>query len=223
MQASLLIDPMLPSLKPTDSVDKALEWMSEYSLQHLAVADNNLYMGMVTEDSLHAYDVSDLTIADVPLEYSDLFLSEGQHIFESIRLLNHYELSVIAILDHARFFAGVTTAHQIYQLFGEQFGALERGAIVEIKVAQRDYSLAEISRLIESNGVKVISSYYHSPQEGDVVTDSFLTLKLNQTDIAASLATLERFGYIITGVYAHDPIENIDQERLDSLLRYLAT
>jgi acetoin utilization protein AcuB len=100
---------------------------------------------------------------------------------------------------------------------------VERGAIVEIKIAQRDYSLAEVSRLIESNGVKIISSYYHTPQVGDVITDSYLTLKLNQSDIAASLATLERFGYNITGVYAHDPIENIDQERLDSLLRYLAT
>jgi acetoin utilization protein AcuB len=118
MQASLLIDPLLPSLKPTDSVDKALEWMSEYSLQHLAVADNDQYMGMVTEDGLHAYDISDLTIADVPLEYQDLFISEGQHIFEAIRLLNHYELSVIAILDHARIFTGVTTAQHIYHLFG---------------------------------------------------------------------------------------------------------
>ncbi len=223
MQASLLIDPMLPSLKPSDSVDKALEWMGEYALQQLAVAENNQYKGMVTEDSLHAFDVYNMTIADVALEYQDLFISENQHIFEAIRLLNFYDLSVIAVLDQTHSFAGLATAQNVYRIFGEQFGVSERGAVIEIKVAQRDYSLAEISRLVESNGVKVISSYYHSPQAGDPLIDSYLTLKLNQSDIATTLATLERFGYNITGVYAHDPIENIDQERLDSLLRYLAT
>lgn len=223
MQASVLIDPLLPSLKLSDSVDKALEWMSEYSLQQLAVAENNQYKGLVSEDVLQPFEMSDLTIADVPLEYSDLFVSAEQHIFEIIRLLNQHDLSMIAVVDTDNVFAGSATALHVYKQFGVQFGSAEHGATIELKIAQRDYSLAEISRLVETNGVKIISSYYFSPQEGNPLTDSILTLKLNQADIASSLATLERYGYTITGVYGSDPIESIDQQRLDSLLRYLAT
>ena len=39
----------------------------------------------------------------------------------------------------------------------------------------------------------------------------------------ARFATLERFGYEIEEAHANDPIESLDQERLDMLLRYLAT
>jgi len=37
------------------------------------------------------------------------------------------------------------------------------------------------------------------------------------------VATLERFGYDVEEAHANDPIESVDQERLDMLLRYLAT
>jgi hypothetical protein len=89
-------------------------------------------------------------------------------------------------------------------------------------MAERDYSLAEISRHTEANGVKIRSSYYTVPPAGSNEEPS-LTLKLNRTDIMSLVATFERFGYNIQSVHASDPILSSDQERLDMLMRYLAT
>jgi hypothetical protein len=52
---------------------------------------------------------------------------------------------------------------------------------------------------------------------------SRLTLKLNRRDITPVISTFERFGYRIEAAFANAPVESIDQERLDSLLRFLNT
>lgn len=96
----------------------------------------------------------------------------------------------------------------------------ERGAIIELSMLYRDYSLAEVGRMVESNGIKILSAHYAGNQYS-TKNPAILTLKLNQENISALLATFERFGYQVEGVYQHQAIENIEQGRYDMLMKYL--
>jgi hypothetical protein len=96
----------------------------------------------------------------------------------------------------------------------------EKGAIIEISMLYRDYSLAEISRIVENNGMKILSAHYAGNQYSQE-NSATLTLKLNQENMSALLATFERFGYQIEGVYQHEAIDNIEQGRYDMLMKYL--
>jgi hypothetical protein len=87
-------------------------------------------------------------------------------------------------------------------------------------MSNRDYSMTEISRLVESNNVKIISSYFSGAAYG-ALDEATLTLKLNRTEISPVVATLERFGYSVEGVFASTALESPDRHRLDLLLRYL--
>lgn len=82
--------------------------------------------------------------------------------------------------------------------------------------------MTDISRLVESNNVKIISSYFSGAEYGDI-DQATLTLKLNRTEVSAVVATFERFSYVVENVYANEPLENPDRHRLDLLLRYLET
>lgn len=226
MIASELINPMLPVLQPTDRLSTALEWMEEFHIQHLPVVENNHFKGLVIEDRLLNTPNLSSTVADTILDYEDLFASEDQHIYELLRIVNRQEIAIstLPVLHQDSSWAGSILVSELLSRFSKLLAVQEKGAILVIRVAQRDYSLSEISRLIESNGTKVISSYYSTvAQAGHAEEHSSLTLKLNRTDIAPIVATLERFGYFIEEAHSNDPIESMDQERLDMLLRYLAT
>lgn len=224
MIASELINPMLPVLQPTDRLSTALEWMEEFHIQHLPVVDNNHFKGLVLEDRLLDAPNLSSTVAETILDYEDLFGSEDQHIYELLRIVNQHEVSILPVLHQDSSWAGSILVSELLSRFSKLLAVQEKGAILVIRVAQRDYSLSEISRLIESNGTKVISSYYSTVSlAGSAEENSSLTLKLNRTDIAPIVATLERFGYFIEEAHSNDPIESMDQERLDMLLRYLAT
>lgn len=223
MLAAPLINPMIPTLKLTDPVSTALDWMSDYGTQQLIVVEDDLYKGIVSEAILLDVPDDSLPLSEVLRQHEDVFATEDQHVYELLRLLNQYRLQVIGVVNEDGTFAGSILTKELLERFADVLGVQEKGAILVLKVAERDYSLSEVSRLIESNGTKVISSYYTSNFTYENPDGARLTLKLNRTDINPIVATLERFGYTIEEAHANDPIESIDQERLDMLMRYLAT
>ena len=223
MLASSLINPMVPVLKPTDSVGTALEWMDEFGVKQLIVADSGVYQGIVSEDIL--FDVVDNSdpLSRIIILHKDIFASEDQHPYELLRLVNQFGLRIVPVLHDDRSFAGSILVTDLIEHFANELGIQEKGAVIVLRIPERSYSLSEISRLIESNGTKILSSYYSSGEVYNPTNEARLTLKLNRTHITPLIATLERFGYEIEEAHANDPIESVDQERLDMLLRYLAT
>ena len=82
-----------------------------------------------------------------------------------------------------------------------------------------DYSLAEISRYVEENNAKIISSTLSedSMDKGKIK----LTLKINQLDLKRIVATLERFNYRVIARYQETKQEDGERDKIDMLLRYL--
>ena len=223
MLAATLINPMIPILKLTDTVGTALDWMDEFRTRQLVVADSGLYKGIVSEDIL--FDISDTTqpLSRIIIQHEDVFAAEDNHPYELLRLVTQFSLDVVPVVNEIKNVTGTILVRDLVERFVSELGIQEKGAVLVLKIAERDYSLSEISRLIESNGTKVLSSYYSSSESLHPADTSLLTLKLNRTNINPIIATLERFGYDIEEAHANDPIESVDQERLDMLLRYLAT
>jgi acetoin utilization protein AcuB len=223
MLAATLINPMIPVLKLTDQVSMALDWMDEFRTSQLIITDAGIYKGIVSQDIL--FEIADTSefLSSVIIQHEDIFASEDQHPYELLRLVNQFGLLIIPVVHEGKTFSGSILVNDLVEHFVNELGVQEKGAVLVLKVAERDYSLAEISRLIESNGTKVLSSYYSSSEAAHPLQESRLTLKLNRTHITPVIATLERFGYDIIEAHANDPIESVDQERLDMLLRYLAT
>lgn len=223
MLAATLINPMIPILKLTDTVGTALDWMDEFRTKQLIIAESGVYKGIVSEDIL--FDISDTTepLGRIIIQHKDVFASEDQHPYELLRLVNQFGLLIIPVVNEDRTLIGSILVSDLIENFVNELGVQEKGAVIVLKIAEKDYSLSEISRLIESNGTKILSTYYSSSESVHPVHESKLTLKLNRTHITPIIATLERFGYEIEEAHANDPIESVDQERLDMLLRYLAT
>ncbi len=222
MLAAELIDPMLPALKPMDSVGQALDWMQEHRIGQLVLTDQGDYRGVVSEELLMDIADDERPLSDVMRLFEQTFVLEDQHLYEILGLVLQHRMDVVAVLSEGREFSGTISSNELIKQFAQELGVQEAGAILILNLNERDYSMAEISRLIESNNVKVISSYFSSAAYG-MPDRSRLTLKLNRRDITSVISTLERFGYQIEAAFANAPVESIDQERLDSLLRYLNT
>lgn len=222
MLAAELIDPMLPALKPTDSVGQALDWMQEHRIGQLVLTDQGDYRGVVSEELLLDVPDSDRPLSNVMRLFEQIVVQEDQHLLEIMGLIIQNRMEVVAVVNEGREFTGTISANELLKQFAQELGVQEAGAILILSLNERDYSMSEISRLVESNNVKIISSYFSSAAYG-MPDRSRLTLKLNRRDITPVISTLERFGYKIESAFANAPVESIDQERLDSLLRYLNT
>ncbi|AXE19883.1 CBS domain-containing protein [Runella rosea] len=222
MLAEELINPATPVLRPYDSVGQAVDLMDEYGIRQLALVENEVYKGLLSEDTLLNFPDDEKLLSELNLPPNPVHANLFQHIYEVIGIANQYQLDTVPVLDEDNLYAGTIVVTDMMAKFAGLLGAQEAGAVVVLKMSNRDYSMTDISRLVESNNVKIISSYFSGAEYGDI-DQATLTLKLNRTEVSAVVATFERFGYVVENVYANEPLENPDRHRLDLLLRYLET
>lgn len=218
MVAADLINEMIPPLKSNDSVKKALNWMDAFRITQLPIIENNAYKGIITEDMLYEINNPDATIAAIEPLYEGVFVGEDQHFYDVMRLATDHNLRIIAVVDATNLFVGVITVRDTLAAFARTFANQSAGAIIVMSMSYRDYSLSHISRLIEENNTKILSSYVDTdPYDTNLIK---LTLKLDKTELTPILATLERFEYRVIAKFQENPDADIQKERLDMFFRY---
>lgn len=96
-------------------------------------------------------------------------------------------------------YGGVITVQDTLTSFAQTAAVQLPGGILVLSMNHADYSLSEISRLIEENHAKILSSVIKEDPLDPVKIR--VTLKINQVDLSRIVATLERFNYKVIGRY----------------------
>lgn len=210
---------MIPPLKPSDDGHKAIVWMEELRTNQLPVIEKGKFLGFITEEIILEENDSKKLIREYDLDGEECFVIEYQHFYDVIKAATEYEYQMVAVLSESGVFQGVIPIEDTINAFAESTAVQEPGAILVLLMNQRDYSLAEISRLIEAENGRILSSTVSTdPKDLSLIR---VTLKLNKTEISHIAASLERFGYTIIGRFQEEEIKSNDQERFDLLMRYL--
>ena len=219
MIAEEMINHMIPPLKLADDAHKAIVWMDEFRCNYFPVVDNGKLMGFISEEIILESNDVERRLGSFELVGKDCFVSLESHIYDILRVASEHKLQIVAVLNEDQHYEGVITIQDIMTAFAQMAAVHMQGGILVLSMDLIDYSLAEISRLVEENKAKIISStMMEDPMDKGKIK---LIIKVNQIDMSRIVATLERFGYRIIGRYQETRVESDDKERLDMLLRYL--
>lgn len=219
MIAAELINPVIPALHPTDLAEKALHWMEELRVSQLPVVEGGVYVGLLRDEAILESSKQKKAVGNFVLVDKSCFVYENQHFYEIIRIAAEHRVQTVPVLNGDGLFQGVITLEDTIAAFAQTAAVQSPGAIMIISLNQLDYSMAEISRLIESEGGKILcSSISTDLQDPSRVK---LTLKINKTDISRIIATLERFSYRIIATFQETEVMSNDKDRLDMLMRFL--
>ena len=219
MIALELINHMIPPLKLTDDGHKSIVWMEELRTNQLAVVEKGKFLGFISEEIILEKNDSKKPVSAYDLYGDDCYVFEDQHFYDVIKVASAYENQLVAVLSKENIFMGVIAIEDTIAAFAQSTAVQDPGAIVVLSMNQRDYSLAEIGRLVEGEHAKILSSCVSN----DIMdaTKIKLTLKINKTDLSPIIATFERFGYKIIGRFQEVEKRSSDQERYDMLMKYL--
>ncbi|MFY0605740.1 MAG: cbs domain containing protein [Cyclobacteriaceae bacterium] len=219
MIAKELINYMIPPLKPSDNVSKAQRWMDEMRLSELPVVKDGEFLGFINEQLLFDDSVPSSEVGDYPLVGKECFAIEANHYFEILKVSNEQGFKMVAILDDVNQYQGVVSTQDIVEAFARNASVAVPGAILGIRLKINDYSLSEISRIVENNNAKILSSYI-GPHALDP-EDLMLTLKLNQEEVTYIKVSLEQNGFVVESLFSSKESNNLELERIDSLMNYL--
>lgn len=219
MFAKDLISEIIPSLKPSDTGQIALNWMEIFRISHLPVVNNQDFLGLISDNDVYDMNRPEEPIGNYTLPLLKTFVTTEQHLFEVIGLASRLKLSIVPVLDDNDHYKGVITTNDLVRYMAGISSMDQAGGIIVLELTERDYSLSQIAQIIESNNIKVLSMYITSPPDS---TRMEVTLKVNTGELASVIRTFERYSYDVkTWVTSTDSMNRFYSERFDLLMKYL--
>jgi len=182
------------------------------------ISESGAYMGMVYEKDLLKLEVKDVPLFTLSIPFNRLFVNEYQHIFDAIKFSANNDFTVIPVLNDQEQYLGLLTVMDIMRALSEANSLQNPGGIVVLEVDKNQYTLGEITRIVEAEGAQILSSNAVVSNDPDRVE---VTLKINFIDLTRILAGFYRHNFEVKASYHQSEFQPDLQSRYDAFMNYL--
>lgn len=217
MIAKDIISKNITPVKIGDAAQKALDLMVTQMTKHLPVLEKGKLVGVISEDTLLRNDL-DAKIDEMPMNFIGKYVNQHDHLFEILKHMSEHEMSVMPVVNENMDYYGTITQTEILKNFAKAESITEHGSIIILEVLKRDYSLAEISRIVENEGFSIIGTLITASENPDFIE---VAIKINSTNLSAIIAAFERYEYHVKLSYTENNYTDTIKDRFDSLMSYL--
>ncbi len=219
MLAEKLISDVVPSIQRSEKGQKALNWMDVFRVSHLPVLDGKKYMGLVSDKIIYDFDLLDKPIENELDKLNTTHVHQEQHIFEVAILMYKLKLSVIGVLTNEHEYLGAITLYDLARRFARLFSLQEIGGVIVLDVNVNDYSLVQISQIVESNDTKILSFFLNRISGTNRLE---IILKLDKEDLSPVIQSFSRYNYQIKSVFLDNSMLNdLYQDRYDQFMKFM--
>lgn len=217
MTAKDLISYELSPLRTSDTGEESITMMSIFHVKHLPIVNDTQFLGLISEDDILNHDMEE-PIGSYSLGLARPFSYDHEHIFEVMSKMANGNLTVIPVVDSEDNYLGLIKMEDLVLYYAKSFSFSEPGSILVIGTSKPNYSLAEISRIVESENAAILSTFLTSIDDSNEVQ---VTLKINKRDINSIIAAFQRFDYEITASFSEYEYIDDMKDRYDALMNYL--
>jgi acetoin utilization protein AcuB len=218
MTAKDLITDEVPPLKVTDSGSKALRWMDEFKVSHLPVINGQTFVGIISDADIFDLNTPDEEIHNLKIPLVRPFVTEGQHAFDVLKIMWELNLTVIAIVDAEYTYMGAVTYKSFIGKLAGLSAISDPGGIIILEMAANNYSLTQISQIVEGNDAKILACYLTTNTDSTLIE---VTLKINKEELTPILQTFFRYNYTVKASFHQQGYSDDLKERFDQLMHYI--
>jgi acetoin utilization protein AcuB len=218
MLAGELINHEIPQLQLKDTVAKALQLISDFRVSHLPVVSGKQYLGLIGEDDLLDVDGTKSSIEALQGHFITAVVEEHQYFLNAVSYSNKMETTIVPVVNKEKELTGVITTIDLLKALGNFSGANEIGGIIVLEMKRSQFSISEISRLVESNDATILHLNTTVNPETGLLT---VTLHLNKKEINSVIATFQRYEHDVIYSHGDENFETDIQNNFRHLMNYL--
>lgn len=217
MIAGELVSQNVMPLKTSDSGETAIALMGDYYIKHLPIVNNLELLGLISEDDILDHNIEE-AIGSYSLSLRNVYVHDYDHIYEVFKAFHLHQVTALPVVDTEDHYKGMILQEDIVKYVANCFSVNEHGAILVLEMSRRDYSLAEMSKIVESENANILSTYIMPTADSNIIQ---VTLKVNIQNLQSIIAAFQRFKYLIKASFQESEYSDSLKERYDSLMTYL--
>jgi len=199
-----------------ETITDVQDFFIDVPFSHFPVVNEGIYLGSIATDDVETFD-TDKKVSDYRYALEGFFARKNMIWLDVLEVFAKNHTNVVPVLDEANAYLGYYELEDIVKFFHETPFLKEQGGIIVIKKSILDYSMSQITQIVESNNGKLLGLFV-----SDADTESVeITVKIALGSMNDIIQTFRRYNYEIISEHNEDNYLNSLKERSDYLDKYL--
>ena len=204
------------AINSQETIAEVQDFFAEVSYSHFSVIDEGIYIGCIAADDIETFD-SDKKVSDYKYTLEGFFARKNMIWLDVLEVFAKNHTNVVPVLDEENNYTGYYELEDIVKFFHETPFLKEQGGIIIIEKSILDYSMSQITQIVESNNGKLLGLFV-----SEASTDKIqITLKIALGGMNEIIQTFRRYNYEIISEHQEDNYLNNLKERSEYLDKYL--
>ncbi|MFV8368374.1 CBS domain-containing protein [Flavobacterium sp. LB2R40] len=199
-----------------DSIAAVQDFFSELHFSHFPVLEEGIYIGSIASEDIETFE-SAKKVADYRFTLEGFFTRTNTIWLDVLEVFAKNHTNLVPVLDENNKYVGYYEIEDIMKFFHETPFLKEPGGIIVVKKPILDYSMSQITQIVESNNGKLLGLFI---SEADVESVE-ITMKITLGAMNEIIQTFRRYNYDILSEHQEDNYINNLKERSEYLDKYL--
>ncbi|CAA9201765.1 hypothetical protein FLA105534_03747 [Flavobacterium bizetiae] len=199
-----------------ETIASVQDFFADLNFSHFPVLENGIFIGSIAADDVETFD-TDKKVIDYKYTLERFFARKSMLWLDVLEVFAKNHTNVVSVLDENNTYIGYYEMEDIMKFFQETPFLKEQGGIIIVQKGLLDYSMGQVTQIVESNNGKILGCFV---SEADLENVQ-ITIKIGVGPMNEIIQTYRRYGYEIISEHQEDAYINSLKERSDYLDKYL--
>ena len=199
-----------------ETILAAQDFFMDVSFSHFPVLEDGIYLGSIVAEDIETFD-TDKKISNYKYTLEPFFVRSSMNWLDVLEFFGKNHTDIVPVLDENNHYLGYYELTDSMRFLNETPFIKEAGGIIIVKKALVDYSMSQVSQIVESNNGKLLGLFV-SKSDNDTIE---ITIKVTLGVMNDIIQTFRRYNYEIISEHNDDNYINTLKERSDYLDKYL--
>jgi Mg/Co/Ni transporter MgtE len=199
-----------------ETIGSVKDFFDELNFSHFPIVEEEIFIGSIAADDIETFD-SDKKISDYKYALEHFFARTNMIWLDVLEVFSKNHSNLVPILDDNNKYVGYYEIEDVFKFFQETTFLKEQGTLLIVKKTINDYSMSQITQIVESNNGKILGLFISNTDSNSIE----VTIKINVGSINEIIQTFRRYNYEIISEHNEDNYINNLKERSDYLDKYL--
>ena len=199
-----------------ETIAAVQDFFNELTFSHFPVVEEGIYIGSIGSDDIETFDGLK-KVLDYRYSLEGFFARENMIWLDVLEVFAKNHSNLVPVLNENNNYLGYYEIRDIMNFFHETPFLQESGGIILVKKKTLNYSMGEITQIIESNNGKILGLFVSKSD----IEFTEVTIKISLGVMNEIIQSFRRYDYEIISEHFEDNYINTLKERSDYLDKYL--
>ena len=199
-----------------ETIGVVQDFFDDLTFSHFPIVEEGIFIGSIVADDIETFDI-DKKVTDYKYTLEHFFARENMIWLDVLEVFAKNHANLVPILDENNKYIGYYEIEDVIKFFHETPFLKEQGAIIIVSKNAIDFSMSQITQIVESNNGKLLGLFISNSDLNTIE----VTLKISVGLLNEIIQSFRRYNYQIISEHNEDNYINSLKERSDYLDKYL--